>query len=210
MKILTAIAATLIPLAAILTITTASPHPGRTDASGCHTNRSTGNRHCHNQKKESDDGRVLVTVRRIADGDTVEVEQNGTGQTVKVRMVCVDAPELSQGSLGDAAAKHLAALLPIGGAAQLRVIEEDRFGRTVAEIYRDGRSVNLQMVRDGQAVVFRQYLDNCADTREQYLQNEAAARAERRGYWNQSSPVMPWDWRNGKRCNGTGPECWVH
>ena len=244
-----AVAATLIPLAAILATTTAAAHSGGTDASGCHTNRSTGDYHCHEPKRSSGSGRssspsspsvplddpaniinipslkrspsptpssstgapsgsLSVIVTRIADGDTVDVLQNG--RAVKVRLVCIDSPELNQERWGNASAKHLASLLPVGSAAQLRVVERDRFGRTVAEIYRDGRSVNLQMVRDGQAVVFRRYLDNCTATREQYLQSESEAKQARRGYWNQSSPVMPWDWRRGKRCNSTGPECWVH
>ena len=138
----------------------------------------------------------------------MEVQQ--AGRAFKVRLVCIDSPELNQGSLGNASAKHLASLLPVGSTAQLRVVERDRFGRTVAEVFRDGRSVNLQMVRDGQAVVFHRYLDNCSATRDQYLQSESEAKQARRGYWNQSSPVMPWDWRRGKRCNSTGPECWVH
>lgn len=55
------------------------------------------------------------------------------------------------------------------------------------------------MVREGQAVVYRQYLEGCAATKDQYLQAEAQARQKRLGFWNQQSPVMPWDYRRGKR-----------
>ena len=34
----------------ITSLTSAYSHSGRTNADGCHTNRSTGNYHCHNPK----------------------------------------------------------------------------------------------------------------------------------------------------------------
>ena len=82
---------------------------------------------------------------------------------------------------------------------QVRTITRDRYGRTVAELYVGKQSINLQMVRDGQAVVYRQYLSGCAATKDQYLQAEAQAKKQRIGFWNQKSPVMPWDYRRGKR-----------
>ena len=202
---LSAIAAAILTLAATLTTTPAHPHPGRTDAGECHRHRRGAARHCHTlkshtlKKASSEDNRRLVWVRQIVDGDTVEVEQNGTGETIRVRMICVDAPELSQLRWGKASADRLASLLPVGSAAQLRFVDEDRFGLTVAEIYREGQSVNLQMVKDGQAVVYRQYLHHCAATREQYLQAEAEAKQARRGYWGQPNPISPQDHRIRER-----------
>ena len=43
----------------------------------------------------------------------------------------------------------------------LRVVDTDRYDRTVAEILRKQQNVNLQMVRRGQAFAHRQYLLNC-------------------------------------------------
>ncbi|MEP0811607.1 thermonuclease family protein [Coleofasciculus sp. FACHB-SPT9] len=51
------------------------------------------------------------------------------------------------------------------------------------------------MVKQGQAVVYRQYLSGCASTKNQYLQAEAQAKQKKLGFWNQSKPVMPWDFR---------------
>ncbi|MEP0791747.1 MULTISPECIES: thermonuclease family protein [Cyanophyceae] len=51
------------------------------------------------------------------------------------------------------------------------------------------------MVKQGQAVVYRQYLSGCASTLNQYLQAEAQAKQKKLGFWNQSKPVMPWDFR---------------
>jgi micrococcal nuclease len=55
------------------------------------------------------------------------------------------------------------------------------------------------MVKEGQAIVYRQYLNGCSATKEQYLQAETQARQKRLGFWNQKLPVMPWDYRRGKR-----------
>lgn len=46
----------------------------------------------------------------------------------------------------------------------LRVVDTDRYDRTVAEILRKQQNVNLQMVRRGQAFAHRQYLLNCNAT----------------------------------------------
>ncbi len=82
---------------------------------------------------------------------------------------------------------------------QIRTTKRDRYGRTVAELYVGKQSVNLQMVKEGQAVVYRQYLSGGSTTKDQYLQAEAQAKKQRLGFWNQQSPVMPCDYRRGKR-----------
>jgi micrococcal nuclease len=81
----------------------------------------------------------------------------------------------------------------------MREIERDRYGRTVAELFLGNQSVNLMMVKEGQAVVYTQYIENCAATKDQYLAAEAQAKTQRLGFWNQDNPVMPWDYRRGKR-----------
>jgi micrococcal nuclease len=59
--------------------------------------------------------------------------------------------------------------------------------------------LTFKWYKDGQAVVYRQYLKGCAATEDQYLQAEVQARQGRLGFWNQQSPIMPWDYRQGKR-----------
>ena len=139
-------------------------------------------------------------IARIKDGDTAEVEYQDRTETV--RFACIDAPESSQLPWGEQSRERLQEILPIGQTVQLRVADMDqRYGRTVAEVYRRNQSVNLQMVREGQAVVYRQYLDNCADTRQEYIEAESKAQQQQRGYWNQISPCMPWDYRR-ELCTG--------
>lgn len=137
---------------------------------------------------------VPATVVSTGDGDTFRATSGQ--QTITVRLACSDAPEHDQAG-GAQASARLAQFLPRGQAIQLRPVEVDRYGRTVAEVYIAGQSLNLQLVQEGMTVVYRQYLSGCADTQTQYLQAEQQARAARRGFWAQANPTMPWDWRRG-------------
>ncbi len=141
----------------------------------------------------------LPQVVSIGDGDTLRVRQGG--QVITVRLGCIDAPETTQTPWGQQSGNRLKQLLLTGQAVQLRKIERDRYGRTVAELYLGNQSVNLMMVKEGQAVVYTQYLSGCSETKDQYLAAEAQAKAQRLGFWNQDNPVMPWDYRRGKRSN---------
>lgn len=133
------------------------------------------------------------------DGDTLRVSQDG--KTITIRLGCIDAPEALQAPWGQQSANRLKQLLPAGQAVQVREIERDQYGRTVAELFLSNQSVNLRMVAEGQAVVYRQYLSGCAATKDQYLAAEAQAKSQKLGFWNQSNPVMPWDYRSGARAN---------
>jgi micrococcal nuclease len=135
-----------------------------------------------------------VTVLSTGDGDTLRVQQDN--KAITVRLSCIDAPEANQPQ-GQAATDRLRELLPRDTPVTLRIVDTDRYGRTVAEVYRDGQSINLQLVAEGQAVVYPEYFDNCAATREQYLTAESNARAQRLAFWSEENPTLPWEWRRG-------------
>lgn len=146
--------------------------------------------------KPSTNAQVSAVIVSTGDGDTLRISQSN--KTITVRLGCLDAPELNQPGGVDSATR-LRQLLPRGQAVQMRRIEVDRYGRVVAELYVNGRSLNLQLVQEGQAVVYPQYLKGCASTQNQYLQAEQQARAARLGFWSQLNPIMPWDWRRRKQ-----------
>ena len=135
-------------------------------------------------------GRIINT----GDGDTLRANLNGTPTTI--RLGCIDAPEKKQ-RYGATASSRLAELLPRGTAIELRVMEIDRYGRTVAEIYQGGRSVNLQLVQEGAAVAYHEYLKKC--DKPAFLQAEAAAKSSRLGVWSQTPICLPKDFRK-KKC----------
>ncbi|MBD1824389.1 thermonuclease family protein [Cyanobacteria bacterium FACHB-DQ100] len=137
--------------------------------------------------------RTPATILSVGDGDTVRVKEGN--RTVTVRLSCIDAPEMAQRPYGEGASARLKQLLPVGQSVQLRTITIDRYGRKVAEVFKGEQSINLAMVAEGQAAAYRQYLSGC--NADQYLKAEARAKSQRLGFWNQSRPVMPWDFRRG-------------
>ena len=141
---------------------------------------------------------VLSTV----DGDTLNLLIDGVDTTV--RIACVDAPEPNQ-SFGSESSSRLAQLLPDGAFVTVRVVDRDRYGRTVAEVFSNDQSVGLQLIEEGYAVVYDEYLASCAETQNDYLQAEASAEGAALHYWSQSNPVMPWDFRQGVRPIGDTP-----
>lgn len=133
------------------------------------------------------------------DGDTLRVREGATAVTVRVG--CVDAPEMAQKPWGPQAAARLKQLLPPGQAVQLRKIDTDRYGRTVAEVFVEGQSIGLRMVREGRSVVYPQFIDGCSATKTSYLQAQNRAKQQGLGVWNPAKPmkVMPWEYRKGAR-----------
>lgn len=203
-----------------VTVVNANAHPGGTDASGCHNDHKNGSYHCHEGgssggfsgssgssnaipindptnviilPERSGQGVALasVTVASVGDGDTFRAKQGN--QTITVRLACIDAPERAQKPFGDQSSARLKQLLPVGQTVQLRQVDRDRYGRSVAEVFVGERSVNLTMIQEGQAVAYRQYLNGC--NAKQFLNAEASAKNKRLAFWNQSNPVMPWDFR---------------
>lgn len=94
---------------------------------------------------------------------------------------------------GQSAKEQLQALLPINTPISMRTIDTDRYGRTVAELFSQGRNINLNLVESGHAVAYRQYLSDCDRTA--YLDAEAIAQQNHLAFWSLSAPVMPWDFR---------------
>ena len=132
-----------------------------------------------------------ATVLSVGDGDTLRVSRDG--QTLTVRLACIDAPELAQSPWGYQSRAYLLQRLRRG--RQVRVIPHatDRYGRTVAEVISD-LSINLVMVEDGQAFVYRRYLQSC-DAKE-YLEAEYRACRQRFGVWQVPGGITrPWAFR---------------
>lgn len=84
----------------------------------------------------------------------------------------------------------------------LRVQTRDRYGRTVAEVFRGQQNLNVQMVRRGQAFAYRQYLRQCDAAA--YLGAERGAEIDRLGVWAERGGITrPWDFRQGRRSGAT-------
>ncbi|KZR82380.1 Endonuclease YhcR precursor [Prochlorococcus marinus str. MIT 1342] len=137
-------------------------------------------------------------VLSIGDGDTLTVTEGS--QRIKVRLACIDAPETSQSPYGKAARQALKSLLPVGSDVRLRSKATDRYGRTVAEVIRNGTHINQSLVKSGNAFVYWQYIKGC--DRQTYSRLETYARLGGIGVWSVSGGIQrPWDYRQSKQSN---------
>lgn len=131
-------------------------------------------------------------VLNIYDGDTMTV-QCQSSEKIKIRLYCIDSPEMQQAPWGKQARDHLRSIT--GSQVQLVAVEKDRYGRTVGELYQGSTNLNLQQVQAGQAAVYRQYCK-----KDQYFQAENQAKNARQGIWSTSGPHQaPWQWRKDNK-----------
>jgi micrococcal nuclease len=132
---------------------------------------------------------LVCTVKSVYDGDTLTA--SCPDGEVKVRVFGIDAPEMGQEPWGDRSCEAFRGLLPRRDSIRLRVMDQDRYGRTVAQVFAGERDAGLEMVRQGRAVVYEQYNDSPA-----YRQAQAEAQRARRGLWEKPGGQQdPATWR---------------
>lgn len=128
----------------------------------------------------------------VTDGDTIKVLHNGRAE--KIRLYGIDCPE--KGQPYGSKAKHLTSSLAFGKEVNVRVVDVDRYGRTVGEvILPDGRNLSSELVAAGLAWWYRRYAPH--DIILEGLEGEA--RAAKRGLWADPDPVPPWCYRKRQK-----------
>ena len=102
------------------------------------------------------ENKVLITIHKVVDGDTVDIDINGN--TERVRLIGVNTPETKHPTkpiecFGPEASAYLTQLLPKGTHVRIeRDIEaRDRYGRMLLYLYRasDNLFINLDLVLRG-------------------------------------------------------------
>jgi micrococcal nuclease len=137
----------------------------------------------------------------VADGDTVYC-----GNVGRIRLLMIDAPELSQGPPGLEAQRELTRIMPVGTLVKVEtdVRERDTYGRILGYVYLpDGRMVNEEMARSVYvtALVYPPNVRHVEEIRDAV----ADARKARRGLWATTFfDCSPRDYRAG-RCGGGAP-----
>jgi endonuclease YncB( thermonuclease family) len=138
-----------------------------------------------------------VFVESVLDGDTVAIR----GWRERVRLANIDAPEMSHGygkpgqPYAVQATKWLTSAVEGKSGVTIHCVDEDRYGRKVCELFKDGTSLNKELVRVGLAwanTANRRYLRDRT-----VLDAQIEAREARRGLWSQPNPTPPWEWRHG-------------
>jgi endonuclease YncB( thermonuclease family) len=120
-------------------------------------------------------------VERVNDGDTLTL-RNGA----KIRLVQIDAPELTSECYGRAAATALVALAPVGTRVTIvgdpRLDDVDQHGRLLRYVVVEETNVNVELVRRG-AVSPYFFRNDRGKYAGELLDAVGAAREARRGYW---------------------------
>ena len=133
------------------------------------------------------------TVSSVYDGDTMRVKCDG--ELMKVRLHCIDTPEMGQRPWGKESRDYLRELAPRRSSVQIKGHKKDRYGRLIGVVLKDGENLNLVMVREGQAAVYVKY---CHDR--SYYQAEIQAKEADRGVWGKEGEHQrPWVWRHARK-----------
>ncbi|XP_056169450.1 staphylococcal-like nuclease CAN1 [Syzygium oleosum] len=110
----------------------------------------------------------------------------------QIRLRGIDAPE-GEMPYGKEAKDELAKIVE-GKCLRVLVYGEDRYNRSVVDIYCNGIFVQELMLKKGMAWHYTAY-----DKRAELAKWEKNARAKRVGLWASPNPEEPWEWRKNKR-----------
>ena len=100
-----------------------------------------------------------TTIQSCYDGDTCT-----TTEGEKIRLACIDTPEL-RGKKADPipakATKDYLNDLVAGSTITIRRITKDRYGRTIAELFKGPMNIQEHLVEKGFASIYERYSSQC-------------------------------------------------
>lgn len=141
---------------------------------------------------EVEESEIVATgeyqVTRVVDGDTIEVNYNGTEE--KVRLIGIDTPESvhpdkeKNSEYGEQASEYTKNLLE-GKTVRLEfdVQERDSYGRLLAYVYIDDVMVNKKLLEEGLAQIAT-YPPNVKYV-DEFTKIQETARENKKGFWAQ-------------------------
>jgi micrococcal nuclease len=126
----------------------------------------------------------------VSDGDTITVLVDK--KPIKIRLEGIDAPETGQ-SFGNRSKQALSDMV-FGKEVLIIKTGQDRYGRSLGFVLRDGIDINAKMTEEGWAWHYKKYNQDS-----KLADFERQARAARRGLWAEPNPLAPWDFRDRKK-----------
>ena len=100
-----------------------------------------------------------VFIKNCYDGDTCT-----TVKGEKIRLACIDTPELKGRNANPIPAKEAKKFLNNLVAYQkvsIKRITNDRYGRTVAELFKGEENIQELIVKKGFGIIYRKYASQC-------------------------------------------------
>ena len=149
---------------------TIEAHPGRRAADGCHNDKTTGKRHCHDDSTPTQKPKKKIVEKKIISSEVVVIDSCYDGDTCtttsgeKIRLACIDTPEIRGPRANPEPAKAARDFLNsnvAGKEVSIRRVTEDKYGRTVGELVKDGVNIQKLLVSKGYAKIYKKYADPC-------------------------------------------------
>lgn len=140
-----------------------------------------------NQLQSSEKDRIPVQVLNVVDGDTIKVKVDGKNETV--RFLLVDTPESVHPNkpvqpFSKEASKHTENMLSGSNVElELGIGERDKYGRLLAYVYADGKSVQKSLLEKGLARVAYVFEPNTKYV-DDYEKIQKQAQKEGIGIWS--------------------------
>lgn len=126
-------------------------------------------------------------VVKVSDGDSFYLKSGK--KTYRIRMYGIDAPELHQ-EHGKESKVFLENII-LGKNIDVKVMDEDKYGRKIGRIIYKNKDVNLQMLESGNAWFYEYY----AKSNREYKKAYESARKEKKGLWKYENLENPRDYR---------------
>ena len=103
-------------------------------------------------------------IKSCYDGDTCT-----TSKGEKIRLACIDTPEIrgtrAQPTEAMAARDFLNEIIR-GETVTIRRVTDDRYGRTVGELFKNGLNIQEMIVENGHGKIYKKYSHQCEWTRQ--------------------------------------------
>lgn len=134
---------------------------------------------------------IIGTVVGITDGDTFKLLENDT-ILHRIRVANIDCPERKQPF--SKKAKEFTSNAIFNKKIKIEVLNSDRFGRLIAQVYYDSLILSAELVKNGYAWHYTKYSNDST-----LIELENQARKFKRGLWQDKSAMPPWEWRKRKK-----------
>jgi endonuclease YncB( thermonuclease family) len=134
----------------------------------------------------SQSGKII----KIKDGDTVVILDSLNNQ-ITIRLAEVDCPESSQ-PFGKQAKKFTADEVGMKNVTY-QIISKDRYNRTIAKVFYNGKYLSKEIIRNGFGWHYKQY-----STSKELSDIEIISRKNKLGLWKDKNAVEPWEFRKNK------------
>ena len=150
---------------------------------------------------KSEEIKIISGIAKVIDGDTIKIDQK------KIRFLGIDAPEKKQQCkkkwlsisfisftkeypCGKISTNKLKSIIE-NKLIRCQINGKDRYGRFIAECFKNKTNINGWMVRNGYAVAYEKYS-------KKFVSMQNIAKKNKSGIW-EGSFDMPWDWRKNNK-----------